>query len=254
MRETTDAVVHAEPVMGTVVSFLLYRGGLSEAKARSAIDRACRRLHELDAVFSTWSPTSPMSRLRSGEIGLKDVPGEIPLVLDICERAKQLSQGWFDPWAMPGGLDPTGLVKGWAIAEALAIVQRAGVDTATVNGGGDIAVLGTPPGGDAWRVGIQHPWRPGALACVLETTVAVATSGCYERGCHLIDPRDCSRPALVASATVTGGDLAFVDALATALAVAGDEVLSLISSLDGYEAYLIRADGSEEATAGIVLA
>jgi hypothetical protein len=47
--------------------------------------------------------------------------------------------GWFDPWAVPGGVDPTGL------------------EAAVVNGGGDIAVLGTPAPGQSWRIGI-----PGA--------------------------------------------------------------------------------------------
>jgi hypothetical protein len=32
-----------------------------------------------------------------------------------CEAAREASDGWFDPWAMPGGYDPTGLVKGWAV-------------------------------------------------------------------------------------------------------------------------------------------
>jgi thiamine biosynthesis lipoprotein len=195
-----------------------------------------------------------MSLLRSGQLGLDGVPPEIPRVIELCRQARVLSKGWFDPWAMPGGMDPTGLVKGWAVEQALAVVQAAGVDAAVVSGGGDIALLGCPPAGGAWRIGIRHPWRADALACVLEANAAVATSGCYERGRHLLNPRSRSRPLSTASATVTGACLALVDALATALAVAGDEALELVSSLDGYEAYLIRADGSEDATAGIVFA
>ena len=57
-----------------------------------------------------------------------------------------------------------------------------------------------------------------------------------------------------ASATVVGSSLAMCDALATALVVAGDEGFELARSLEGYEAYLIRADGTEEVTEGIVFA
>jgi thiamine biosynthesis lipoprotein ApbE len=44
------------------------------------------------------------------------------------------------------------------------------------------------------------------------------------------------------------------DALATALVVAGDDGHDLARSLEGYEAYLIRADGTEDITRGIVVA
>jgi thiamine biosynthesis lipoprotein len=245
-------VVHVEDVMGTVVSFHLYPGRCPEPDARTAVGLACRRLHELDDLFSIWDPRSPMSRVRSGELEPGHAPAEVAEVIELCRQARDLSGGWFDPWAMPAGLDPTGLVKGWAVEAALEIVRHAGVEAAMVNAGGDIALLGQPPEG-AWRVGIRHPWRFDALACVLEADAAVATSGCYERGRHLVDPKGTGGVEETASATVTGPSLAFADAFATALAVGGDDALDVIATLDGYEGYLIRADGSERTTAGIVL-
>jgi thiamine biosynthesis lipoprotein len=155
---------------------------------------------------------------------------------------------------MPGGFDPTGLVKGWATEQALAILRLAGVEAAIVNGGGDIAVCGLPKDAHGWRIGIRHPWRQEALACVLETDRAVATSGCYERGPHLIDPRNGKMLFRTASATVVGSSLPVCDALATALVVADDDGPELARSLTDYEAYIIRTDGSESATDGIVFA
>jgi thiamine biosynthesis lipoprotein ApbE len=98
-------------------------------------------------------------------------------------------------------------------------------------------------------VGIQHPWRKDALAAILEMQVAaIATSAAYERGPHLLDPAT-GRPATgVASATITGPSLALADALATAVAIGGDEPLAAVDALDGYEGYLIRADGGEADT------
>jgi len=245
---------HAEPVMGTVFSVTAVHGALAPAEVRAAITAACRILHQCDAVFSTWDAASPVSRFRRGEAALGQMPPEFAEVLRACEAAKEASGGWFDPWAMPGGFDPTGLVKGWAAKRALDELRGAGLPGALVNGGGDVAVFGAPGDGERWRVGIRHPWRADALACVIEATAAVATSGPYERGAHLIDPATGRPASRAASATVTGPSLALADALATGVAVGGDEALAVVAALDGYAGYLIRHDGSETDTGGIAFA
>jgi thiamine biosynthesis lipoprotein len=102
-------------------------------------------------------------------------------------------------------------------------------------------------------VGIRHPWRPDALAGIIEVEAAVATSGSYERGAHLIDPATGLASGRAASATVTGPRLAMADALATAVAVGGDEALAVVGGVEGYAAYLIRPDGSETGTGGLTL-
>ncbi|HEY2308211.1 MAG TPA: FAD:protein FMN transferase [Streptosporangiaceae bacterium] len=245
---------HAEPVMGTVFSFTAVHGDLPPDAVRAALAAACRLLHRCDALFSTWDPASPVSLLRRGEAALGQMPPEFAEVLRECRAAKQASGGWFDPWAMPGGFDPTGLVKGWAAEQALEELRSAGLSGALINGGGDVAVFGSPADGHRWRVGIRHPWRADALACVIEADAAVATSGRYERGAHLIDPATGRPASRAASATVTGPSLALADALATGVAVGGDEALAVVAGLDGYAAYLIRPDGSETDTGGIAFA
>jgi len=245
-REIAARVDH---LMGTVASIQVRRGRQSEEEVEVLLDEACALLHDIDEAFSTWKPESPMSRLRDGRARLGELPVEIPLVLYLCEQAKQLSHGWFDPWALEGGVDPSGLVKGWAAGEALALIRTSGAAAAMVNVGGDIGVFGRAPDGGRWRVGIRHPWRPDALACVIECESAVATSGRYERGEHLVNPFGAARPS-AASATVTGPDLAFADALATALAVAGEEGLEFVAEADGYEGYVIGEDGREATTPG----
>lgn len=264
MTGLATGLTHTEEAMGTVVSFTVPPGGLPPAAAHAAVAAACQELHRADAVFSTWIAGSPVSRLRRGEVTLADLPPEVAAevteVLDLCQRAKTASRGWFDPWAMPGGLDPTGLVKGWAVQRAADLLRRAGVAAALVNGGGDLAAFGSPtpgqpgqpgPPGPPWRVGIRHPWRADALACVVNVRAAIATSASYERGPHLIDPATGRAVTGAASATVTGPSLAMADALATALAVGGDDALAAIGEVDGYEGYLIRADGSEADTGGM---
>lgn len=248
-----ETVTHAEPVMGTVVSFCLPGGDISREAASEAIEVACTLLHQLDAIFSTWIVHSPMNRYRSGQITLDKAPPAIAEVLTRCEVARELSKGWFDPWAMPGGVDPTGLVKGWAVERCLDVLRSAGLRDALVNAGGDVGVMGEASPGQPWQIGIRHPWRADSLARVIPTRVGVATSGPYERGFHLVNPFTTKQahPGPVASATVTGPSLALADALATAAAVAGRAAVEFVSDIDGYELYLIGADGSEVSTAGL---
>lgn len=244
-------LTHAETAMGTVFSLTVVTAGRAGQELRAAIAAACAVLHEADAVFSTWDPGSPVSRLRRGEVTLGGLPPEVGEVLAECRAAKQASGGWFDPWAMPGEADPTGLVKGWAVDRALAVLRQVGLAGALVSGGGDMAAFGAPAPGERWRAGIQHPWRSGSFAAIVEVRAAVATSGCYERGPHLIDPGTGEPGSRAASATVTGPTLALADALATAVAVGGDEALAAVAALEGYEGYLIRPDGSETDTGGV---
>jgi FAD:protein FMN transferase len=113
-----------------------------------------------------------------------------------------------------------------------------------VNAAGDIASLGGLGGGEPFKIGIADPASPRRLAAVVRLTGAIATSGTYERGDHLIDPHSGRPAARAASASVTGPDLGLADALATAVAVAGPPGLALIEALDGYEALVITGDGA----------
>jgi thiamine biosynthesis lipoprotein len=249
---TTPALHHLEDVMGTVVTIDVYTSQPSPHGLSARLATALATLHRADEVFSTWQPDSPVSRLRRGEITLAEAPPEVAGVLRLCARARDLSGGWFDPWAMPGGVDPTGYVKGWAAQRALAAFHDNDNDShitgAIVNAAGDIATFGGLPDGTPFRIGITDPASPRRLAEVVTLTGAIATSGTYERGNHLIDPHSGQPAARVASASVTGPDLGLADALATALAVGGAPVLDRIDAIDGYAAFTIGADGRQSWT------
>jgi thiamine biosynthesis lipoprotein len=253
---------HAEPVMGTVVSFAVEAKDSTRA-AELAIAASVAEIHRLAALLTTFEETSPMSRYRRGLIGDAELPREIVEVLELCSEVKRLTGGWFDPWALEGGVDPTGLSKGWIIERAVEVLARCGVRSALVNAGGDIATTGGP-----FTVGIQHPWHEDRLACavVLAPGTAVATSGRYQRGDHLKDPtltnplsRGPSSHKLVGhphgglpkmmSVTVCGPSLSIADGLATALAVTSDDPYLITEAVgDEYHAYMIHDDGTEENT------
>ncbi|HLN05160.1 MAG TPA: FAD:protein FMN transferase [Acidimicrobiales bacterium] len=249
VRHPGRVIRRVHPVMGTMVSFDVRVSDAERSTALVALARACARLDRADAVFSTWRPNSPMSLLRRNMISLAEAPAVIAVVLELCAVARDLSGGWFDPWAMPGGVDPTGLVKGWAADQALRELRAAGVRAAMVSAGGDLATFGGPEPGLAWRIGVRDPWAIDRIACVVESPGAVATSGCYERGLHVVDPQTGLADARCVSATVVGPELWLADALATGLLVAGEVGLAHIEALEGYEAYVISERG-EAATTG----
>ncbi|HEX3489647.1 MAG TPA: FAD:protein FMN transferase [Streptosporangiaceae bacterium] len=239
--------------MGTIVVIDVYAEA-GRPGVHGALASANAVLHRADRVFSTWRPDSAISRLRRGEITAGQIPPEVTEVLRLCAVARDLSDGWFDPWAMPGGVDPTGYVKGWAAQQALAELQATGVSGAIVNAAGDVASSGTMGAGVPFRIGIADPFAPRQLAAIVDLTGAVATSGSYERGQHLVDPFSGRPAARAASASVTGPDLGLADAVATALAVAGDSGLAWIEPIDGYEALVIGRDGARKCTHGFPLA
>lgn len=235
--------------MGTAFSFRLEPGALGPAAARAALDDACRLIRDADATFSTWRDDSAISRMRRGELALGDAPAEVAEVLDLCHRASALTDGLFDAWASPAGVDPTGIVKGWAIQRAAELLFAAGFAAVNVNGAGDIQILGGPQ-----RIGIRSPDRADLLACVIEADGGIATSGLYERGAHLLDPRTGSAAAGPRSATVVAPELWLADALATALFVEGLPGLERIARLPGCSAMLIDADGAMRPTPGFPFA
>ena len=102
-----------------------------------------------------------------------------------------------------------------------------------------------------WRVGVQHPHRPrGRRAAIEVTRPAVATSGAYERGDHILDPRTGAPPSGVLSVTVLGPDLALADAYSTAAFALGADGPRWTLGLDGYEAMTILADDQVLITPG----
>jgi FAD:protein FMN transferase len=254
-RTRPSTIHHREEVMGTVVTIDLYRdAGIDPDEALGPLARAVARLHDADRIFSTWKSNSALMRLRRGEISFGEAPPEVAEVLELCHRVRDLSGHWFDPWAMPEGLDPTGLVKGWAAQRALDELIELGLDGAMVNAAGDIASFGGPIAQSAFRVGVVRPDAPTELCAVVVPAGAIATSGDYERGAHLVNPFDHAAQSAVASATVTGPDLAVADALATALCVGGDVVLDLVAGIDDYEAFIIDRSGELRATSAFPFA
>jgi thiamine biosynthesis lipoprotein len=208
------------------------------------LDRVFDWLRFVDDTFSTYRDDSEVSRLNRGELVLEDAHPDVKEVLQRCEKLRLETNGYFDARARQSGeLDPSGLVKGWSVDRAAALLDEMGIRNYALSAGGDMVLRGGALPDAVWRVGIQHPLSNMQIADVVEgSDLAVATSGEYARGTHVLDPHTGRPPTGVLSVTITGPDLGTADAYATAAFAMGEKGPHWTARLRGYEAMTILAD------------
>ncbi len=216
------------------------------------IEAAFAEFRSVDARFSTYRDDSEIMRINRGELALADAHPDVREILARCDELRAETGGFFDVRAASASLiDPSGLVKGWAVDRVAAELTAAGLRNYAVNAGGDVIVRGRGVPDEAWRVGIQHPTIGHKVAkVVVAHDLAIATSGAYARGDHVVNPhtREPSRDVL--SVTITGPVLATADAYATAAFAMGARGPAWTARLRGYEAMTITADGRVLSTPG----
>ncbi len=223
--------------MGTVITIDVRDEDLPEP----AMDAVFAWFHDVDATFSTFRTDSEISRLARGELREHRCSPDMREVLALCEEVRRRSDGSFDI-RRGGGIDPLGLVKGWSVERASAMLETAGARNFFINAGGDIVVRGRPEPDRMWRLGIRHPEEADRVAAVLAVRdVAIATSGTYERGEHIVDPRTASPPSGLLSMTVVGPSLTYADAYSTAAFVMGERGAAWVAGIDGYDALAITS-------------
>ena len=215
--------LHTEDVWNTIVTL--------ECELESiSYQPAIQFLHLVDQIFSTYLANSQVSKLRNNEIALGDTHPYLQKVWHNCLEIKELTDGAFDPWAVAGGFDPSGYVKGWAADQIADQLMKLGAKHIQVNAGGDISVRGGKDANTAWKLGVAHPNQSDQISKIYEIkNGAIATSGTAERGDHIIDPQSKTIAVGARSATVTGPDAGIADALATALIVSGRDGASWFS-------------------------
>ncbi|MBI3752283.1 MAG: FAD:protein FMN transferase [Chloroflexi bacterium] len=233
-----------EHLMGTVIGVEV-RQPAPVTVVEPALAAFFATLRAIEARFSPFLADSEVSRIADGRLAEDDASDDVRFVLSACDHLTVTSGGAFDArhHRADGRLDPSGFVKGWAIDEAALHLVDAGLTCYAINAGGDIVVRGTPEPDRGWLVGVQHPWIRDRIAARLEIRGgAVATSGLYERGAHIRDPRSGATPRELASLTVVGPELTWADAYATAAFPMGLAGLEWVERHPGYGAIAITAD------------
>ena len=256
MTIAEPSYLSVKAIWGTVIRIEV-RDSIDEL----ALDSLWTWFQRVDDLFSTWRDDSEIVRIARGALDIADASPEVPAVLALCEALRRRSRGAFDiafasaaagpPRAGHCAIDPTGLVKGWAVDRAGELLDAHGASNFAINAGGDVLVRGVPEPGASWRVGIQHPWERDKTAEVVAVSdCAVATSGDYERGDHVIDARTGLPASALASVTVIASELASADGYATAALALGREGMEWLATLPGVVAMGITSDRRVIKTAG----
>ena len=224
--------------MGTLVTIHVVRPDSSDA-----IDCAFGWFHEIEARCTRFDDNSELRRL------VAHVGEPVPVSAIVFEAVRfalmvaEDTAGAFDPTVQStsGGsyrdietdprertitlhrevaLDLGAVAKGLAVDAAARELQP--FRDFAIDAGGDVYLGGSNPDGDKWRVGIRHPRADRTLIDSLRVSdAAVCTSGDYERGEHLVDPRTAIPASLAASVTVVAPTAMLADALATAAFILG---------------------------------
>jgi thiamine biosynthesis lipoprotein len=243
---TLPGVRRVEHVMGMPIVVDVRDEGVDSEALEPMFDW----LRLVDERFSTYKARSEITRLARDELALEDACEDVREVLAHCDRLRSETGGYFDARA-GGSLDPSGLVKGWSVERAAELLEEAGLRNFAVNAGGDIMLRGRAVPEPSWLVGIQHPLERDEIAAVVEgTDLAIATSGAYARGDHVLDPHTGRPPRDVLSVTIVGPNLAIADAYATAAFAMGTSGPAWTARLLGYEAMTILADEQVLTTTG----
>lgn len=242
---------HVEHIMGMPVTLVLRGRHAGTTSGRDAVAAAMASLHDADRVFSTYRADSEVSRLRDGRLGRAAVSAELEEVLGLCRAAKVASGGAFDAWRpAPDGvrvLDPSGVVKGWAVERAARLLDGLEETDSCLSAGGDMACRTRRTGSAGWSVGIENPHDPARVLAVLSVVDgAVATSGAAHRGQHVTDGRTGLPPTEVASVTVVTGSLTWADIDATAAYAQGSHAARWLRTRADRTALVVWADGTTE--------
>jgi thiamine biosynthesis lipoprotein len=215
-------------------------------KSQGAFDLSLGRLKKL------WGFDQEHPHVPSSEAVHEALKGIGPEALDL--GGSQLRKRHPDL-----SVDFGGIAKGYIVDQAIDVLKRHGVESASVNAGGDMYLLGYHQD-RPWRIGIQHPRHPNQTLDILSVhDRAVVTSGDYEqffvedgtRYHHLLDPQTGYPAGSSQSVTVVADSVALADALATALFVLGpDKGRGMLASYPDAVALWVDATGQLLASEG----
>jgi thiamine biosynthesis lipoprotein len=253
-------------LMGTPV-----RVRVEGPNAPSLARQALAEIKRLDRLFNRFEPESEISLLNrlAGQAPL-EISRDTLECLRIAQDMWGLSGGAFDvTLGYPGALvvtaaekkvylkkgvkiDLGALGKGYAAEAVRRLLLKKGAKSGMIDMRSSIAVFGDRDR----KIGVQDPRdREKFLGTIiLKGGQSLATSGDYERGEHILDPRVRAPARLCRSVTVIGKNAAETDALATAIFVLGPaQGLQLVESLPGVEALVVDRDGKLHESLGLVL-
>ena len=152
------------------------------------------------------------------------------------------------------------ITKGYAVDEALKVLEDVGIEYALVAAGGDISTLGSKPDEELWNLALVNQDNTSESLAIFEISKkSVSTSGNYERyfspdkeAHHIINPKTGYSDSECISVTIITESGTAADALATSIFVMGpDAGMVLVESLDDVECFMVDSDRAIHFSSGI---
>jgi thiamine biosynthesis lipoprotein len=224
-----------------------------ETAKQNAVDTIFDYFKYVDETFSTYKTASEISKINDGLIKPENFSADIKEVFGLSEKTKQETDSYFDIVNNQGIYDPSGLVKGWAIFNAAKLLEKLGHSNFYVEAGGDIQVSGKNTQNKPWKIGIKNPFNVKEIvkSVSLKNNEGIATSGAYERGAHIYNPKNRQQQlAEIVSITVIGPNIYEADRFATAAFAMQKKGINFIERLPGLEGYSIDSKGIATMTSG----
>src|ERR1035437_8357817 len=204
----------------------------------------------IDKKFSTYKRDSEISQINNGEINNVDYSNEMKKILELSDQTKKETNGYFDI-NLNGIIDPSGIVKGYAIWQASKILEKKGHQNFYVEIAGDIQVFGKNEKGESWKVGIQNPFNLEEIIKIVKiSNKGIATSGNYQKRLHILNPKTKIAADEIAGISVIGPNVYEADRFATAAFAMGEKGIEFIERLKGFEGYMIKNNQIAVTTSG----
>lgn len=204
----------------------------------------------VDEKFSPFKKNSEVTKINDGRLKITSVTGDMKLIIKLSQKTNRDTNGYFNVYH-DGGFNPSGIVKGWAIKEASKIIDGMGFKNYSVNAGGDIQTSGVNSKGRKWSVGIRNPFNLiQNVKVVYLSGEGIATSGTYERGNHIYNPKNGIMDKDIVSLTIIAKDIYEADRFATAAFAMGKGGINFVEKQKGLEGYMIDSKGIATYTSG----
>ncbi|MDQ1294182.1 MAG: FAD:protein transferase [Actinomycetota bacterium] len=281
VRGALPRSVWVEQVMGMPVSVHL-RGEIAGPTVERAVAGFFDELRAVETELSPWRADSALNRLRRGELSLRNAGDRLRRIVQVCELARERTEGWFDAFCSPDAafcspdaaletgtgrgtasgsapqevpdrldptgdarFDPTGLVKGWAVElAAVRLETLPGVDHCVV-AGGDVTVGCSLTDSPGWVIGVEDPTdRSHVPVTVSLRHGGIATSGTAARGPHILRPDTGAAAEDLLAVTVIGPCLTWADIHATAAFAQGPACVARLRALPDHAALVVDRAGT----------
>lgn len=193
----------------------------------------------IDNSYSNYKPNSEVSMFTRGGITRTKLSRELKAIINACSQAEKATSGYFSAWA-GGSFDANGYIKGWAISRAGELIEKLGYKTYCIGAGGDILARGNK----TWKIAIQDPFEKQKIVKIVNLkNQSIATSGNYEKGFHIVNPKTKKTVNYWASTSVVGPDIIKADILATACFAMGKKARRFMEGVAGYSLVTVSKAG-----------